>query len=71
MPRIVRNPDIMGGKPCVAGTRVPVEHILDWLARGESIEDVLIGYPDISREDVYAAIGYARDYIHTEGVLAA
>jgi uncharacterized protein (DUF433 family) len=60
-PRISIDPAIMVGKPCIKGTRIPVYIILDYLKAGDSIEQVLQGYPDISREDVLAAIAYASD----------
>jgi len=54
--RISVNPRVMAGKPCVTGTRVPVAHILDKLAAGIDIEQVLRDYPRITRDDVLAAL---------------
>jgi uncharacterized protein (DUF433 family) len=49
--RIVsRDPDVMGGTPVFAGTRVPVQTLLDYLEAGESINDFLAGFPMASRE---------------------
>lgn len=56
--RVVVDPDTMQGLPRIAGTRVTVSAILGQLAAGESIEDVLDGYPQLEREDVLAALGY-------------
>jgi len=57
--RIVSNPGLCGGQPCFRGTRVPVHLVLDFLAAGDSVEDVLAEYPQLSRDDVLAAIAYA------------
>jgi len=58
-PRITSSPDICGGEPCVAGTRIPVQIILSHLAAGESIETVLRNFPRIERADVEACLEYA------------
>jgi uncharacterized protein (DUF433 family) len=47
-------PDVMGGAPVFAETRVPVQTALDYLEAGESIEDFLEGFPTVSREQVIA-----------------
>ncbi|MSQ10840.1 MAG: DUF433 domain-containing protein [Dehalococcoidia bacterium] len=57
---IVTDPKIAGGKPVVAGTRVPVQVILGSLAGGDSIEAVCEGY-GVSRDDVLAALAYAAE----------
>ena len=57
--RLSVDPRAMVGKPCIAGTRVPVSHILDKLAAGISMEQVLRDYPRVSRDDVLAALAYA------------
>lgn len=57
--RITSDPTVMFGKPCIAGTRVPVSHVLDKLASGISIDQVLLDYPRITREDVLAALAFA------------
>ena len=46
------NPEIMGGTPVFAGTRVPVQTLLDYLEAGESIDDFLEGFPSVAREQV-------------------
>lgn len=51
---VTSSPDIMGGTPVFAGTRVPVETLLDYLEGGESIEDFLEGFPSVHREQVIA-----------------
>lgn len=53
-PLITCAPDIMGGTPVFAGTRVPVQTLLDYLEGGESIDDFLEGFPTVTREQVVA-----------------
>lgn len=60
MDRIELNPKVCGGKPVIRGTRIPVVVILDQLADGASWESILRGYPELTREDVQAAVLYAR-----------
>ena len=57
---ISRTPEIMGGTPVFAGTRVPVQTLLDYLKAGESIDDFLDGFPTVSREQVIALLEEAR-----------
>jgi uncharacterized protein (DUF433 family) len=57
--RITSDPDICHGKPVVRGLRYPVEMLLDLLAAGMSLEEVLDDYPDLERDDVLAALEYA------------
>lgn len=57
--RITLDPLLCHGKPCIRGLRYPVENILEWLAGGMSIEDVLADYEDLEREDILAALAYA------------
>ena len=56
--RISNDPAVMGGKPCIRGTRVTVGSILGLLAAGHSTEQVLEAYPYLQREDVLAALAY-------------
>ena len=57
MDRIEINPDICNGKPVIKGTRITVQTILEFLGAGDSIEEVLEGYPKLHREDILAALG--------------
>lgn len=59
MTNIIRDPNILGGKPTVKGTRISVNFILEELAAGVSIEDLLEGYPQLTREHVQEALAYA------------
>jgi uncharacterized protein (DUF433 family) len=58
--RISTNPRICHGNACITGTRVMVSVILDNLAAGESVEDIMRGY-HLEREDIQAALHYAAD----------
>ncbi|MHA1594598.1 MAG: DUF433 domain-containing protein [Candidatus Baldrarchaeia archaeon] len=62
--RIVRDPNILGGKPVIKGTRISVEFILKLLENGWSIDEICEEY-GLTREDVIAAIKYARKTIET------
>jgi uncharacterized protein (DUF433 family) len=57
--RIESDPAVMMGKPVVAGTRITVESILERLAAGETVEDVLAAHPQLERADVETAFSYA------------
>ena len=61
MTRIVRNPEILGGKPIMEGTRLSVELILSLLAAGHSMPDIASYYPRLTEEQIRACIAYARD----------
>jgi uncharacterized protein (DUF433 family) len=60
-PLIICSPDIMGGTPVFAGTRVPVQTLLDYLKGGETIDDFLEGFPTVSREQVITFLEEAKD----------
>ncbi len=58
---ISKEPDVMGGAPVFAGTRVPVQTLLDCLEAGDSIDEFLEGFPSVSRGQVIAFLEDARD----------
>lgn len=60
-PYITSDPNVMLGKPVIRGTRITVELILNKLAAGRSIEDILHDYPHLKREGVVAAIEFAAE----------
>lgn len=65
--RIELNPRICNGRPVIRGTRIPVSVILEQIAEGESWNALLSGYPELTREDIRAALHYARISLdHTE-----
>lgn len=65
-PRITRDPNVMMGKPVIAGTRVPVETIVRQFAASADMAWVLRGFPDLSEEDVRAALAYAAEAVAAE-----
>jgi uncharacterized protein (DUF433 family) len=60
-PIVSRDPEVMGGAPVFAGTRVPVQTLLDYLEGGESIDDFLAGFPTVTRQQVVAFLEQAKD----------
>jgi uncharacterized protein (DUF433 family) len=68
MRRIEVNPDILMGKPVIAGTRVPVYLILNLLASGYDRERILEAYPGLVLEDIQAALWYAEQRMRYEEV---
>lgn len=68
--RIVVNPDILVGKPIIKGTRISVELILDRVADGWSMDDILTAYPHICRDDVLAALSFAAELFKEETFVA-
>jgi len=67
--RIDINPQVMLGKPVIRGTRVTVEIILEKIAAGCSTDEVIAEYPQLSREDVLAAVAYAREALSTGEII--
>ncbi len=69
-PRIVSDPNICGGEPCIKGTRIPVHIILSHLAAGEDYETVLREFLRLTHEDILACLEYAS-FLTTEKVAPA
>ena len=67
--RIEMNPEVMGGKPVIRGTRIPVETILRKLGAGMTAEAVLGDHPRLTREDILAAQAFAADYLADEDLV--
>jgi len=67
--RIVVDPGIHHGDPCIKGTRVPVTIVVGSLADGLSFDDIRAAYPQIANEDIYAALAYAAEVMRQEIVL--
>lgn len=65
-PRITVDPAICHGKPCIRGLRYPVENILEWLAAGMSVDEILDDYEDLEREDIFAALAFAARLMHVK-----
>jgi uncharacterized protein (DUF433 family) len=60
---VTSSPDVMGGTPVFAGTRVPVQTLLDYLKGGETIDDFLDGFPTVTRKQVIAFLEEAEEQI--------
>ena len=69
--RIDSKPEVMCGKPVIRGTRIPVELLLRKLGEGQSIDDLLVAYPSLKREDILSTLSYSADVIGQEEVIAA
>ena len=69
--RIEINPDIMFGKPVVAGTRITVELILRKLAGGMTPEEIIKDHPHLKLEDIHTAEEFAADYLGQEEIVFA
>ena len=67
--RIVVDPQICHGKPCIKGTRIMVSVILDNLAEGMTPEEIVEEYPPLTLDDVKAAIAYAAELVREEELI--
>ncbi|MEQ1680812.1 MAG: DUF433 domain-containing protein [Nitrospira sp.] len=66
--RITVDPEICHGKPCIRGLRYPVESILEYLAGGDSVEQVLAEFPDLERDDILACLEFSRKMLAVKSV---
>ncbi len=58
--RIEINAEICNGRPIVAGTRITVETVLSYLSAGDTVDDIMVAHPVLSRDDILSCIDYAR-----------
>jgi len=58
---VTRSPDVVGGTPVFAGTRVPVQTLIDYLEGGDTIDSFLEGFPTVRREQIIAFLEEAKD----------
>jgi uncharacterized protein (DUF433 family) len=65
---VVSNPSIMMGKPVISGTRITVELVLEKLAAGESVEQILSAHPRLTREAIQAALAFAAEALRADVV---
>ena len=65
-PVVTRSPEILGGTPVFAGTRVPVKTLIDYLEAGDSLEVFLQDFPTVSREQAVAALQIAKEALHQD-----
>jgi uncharacterized protein (DUF433 family) len=66
--RITIDPNILVGKPIIKGTRISVEFIIDLLAHGWTVEQILKEYDHLTREDIHACLAYAGELVREEKV---
>lgn len=69
-PRITSDPAILGGKPCIKGTRLSVEFILELIASGATRDDVVRAYPQLAADDVEQAVRYAAQFLRNEVIIS-
>ncbi len=65
------NPEIRFGKPCIKNTRIAVLDILQWLASGMNIQEILADYPILKEEDIFAALHFAAHRESISKIIAA
>jgi uncharacterized protein (DUF433 family) len=68
--RISINPNVCHGQACIKGTRIPVYLIVQMLANGDTIEELLEDYPSLTKEDILACLAYAGALAEDENILA-
>lgn len=57
--RLIRHPDIHAGALTVRGTRIPVKNVLEFLAQGDDVNEIIVQYPQLTPDDIRAIIAYA------------
>ncbi len=62
------DPEIMSGVPCFAGTRVPIQNLIDYFEGGDSVDDFLDGFPTVSRQQVIAFLEEAKESVLARAV---
>jgi uncharacterized protein (DUF433 family) len=67
--RIIIDPAIMGGKPVIRGTRIPVEILLRKLGAGMTVEEIIADHPRLTVDDIRAAQAFAADYLAGEDLV--
>ena len=70
MSRITFNPNVLGGKPIIKGTRISVEFILELLSSGMGFDEILKEYKHLKKEDILEALDYASKVIKREEVIS-
>ena len=68
--RITFNPDMLGGRACIRGIRIPVSVIVGQIAHGATFDEILADYPDLERQDINEALEYAA-WLTQEDVYSA
>ncbi len=63
---IISTPDVLHGKPCVKGTRIPVSLILGYFAAGNTTDEIIAEFPDLDKAQIAACLDYARELAEFE-----
>lgn len=66
---ITANPEVLGGKPCIKGSRISVDMILEWFATGATIHGLIKQFPHLTEEGIRQALWYAAEVIKNEKVI--
>ncbi len=66
--RITMDPEICHGKPCIRGLRYPVQTMLEYLAGGDTTDDLLAAFPDLQREDILACHAFSRRMLEARSI---
>lgn len=66
---ITAQPEILGGKPCIKGTRISVDMILEWFASGATIPGLLEQFPHLTEEGIRQALWYAAEVVKNEMIV--
>ena len=69
MSKITSDPEILGGKPTVAGTRISVEHILGLLSNGMSVSEIVESYPVLTTENIREVLSYASQALKNDVII--
>lgn len=64
--RITIDPEKCFGKPCIRGLRMPVASVLSYLSSGMTFEDILKEWPELEKDDIYQALGYAAEVMEEQ-----
>ena len=67
--RVTIDPKVCGGKPCIKGTRISVEFVVDLLSQGWTTDKILEQYDHLAHEDILACLAYASDVLKSEFIL--
>lgn len=67
--QIIIQPEILGGKPCIKGTRISVDMILEWFASGATIAGLVEQFPHLAEEGIRQALWYAAEVVKNEKVV--
>jgi uncharacterized protein (DUF433 family) len=69
--QIISDANVLGGKPCIKGTRISVEMILEWVASGASRDDIVRNYPQLTSASVEEALNFAAQSVSNEALMTA